>query len=66
MPRPQINLEDIELPSIDTPMAGFAEQACGQSYDKAFTLHQSYKGVDAFTYDLEVRSSKVSPTALGS
>ena len=54
--RPNINLEDIELPSIDTPMADFAEQACGQSYHMGFALHQAYKGVDEFTFELEAHS----------
>jgi hypothetical protein len=56
MPRPQINLEDIELPSIDTPMGDFAEQACGLSYHTGFAVHQAYKGVDEFTYELKAHS----------
>jgi hypothetical protein len=52
MPRPQITA-DIEVPSIDTPMAGFVEQACGQSYNVEFDVHQAYRGVDHHVYHLD-------------
>lgn len=57
MARPEINLEDIELPSVDTPMAGFAEQACGKSYDVAFELKQPYQDENSWALMLPGRST---------
>ena len=59
MPRPKINLEDIGFPSIDTPMAGFAEQACGESYHVGFKLTQPYLGEGEWSLDLPARSDLI-------
>jgi len=61
MARPQISMEDIELPTIDTPMADFAEQACGESYPLSFTLKQPYQGVGVWELEMPARAALVEP-----